>query len=56
MAAQKGNPSLWSGTPFCRLKMVRPFGNSIGETPAAFTKRARAVIKFSKLKCYLNRF
>jgi len=34
--AQKGIPFLWSGTPFCGLKAVRPSGNSIGETPAAF--------------------
>jgi len=39
-AAQKGNPSLWSGTAFCGLKAVRPPGNSIGETPDAFAWRA----------------
>jgi len=42
-AAQKGNPFLWSGTPFCGLKAVRPPGNSIGINPAAFAWRARVV-------------
>jgi len=40
LSAQKGNPSLWSGTPFCVLKVVRPPGNSIGGNPAAFAWRA----------------
>jgi len=43
-AAQKGNPFLWSGTPFCVLKAVRPSGNNIGETPDAFAWRARVVL------------
>jgi hypothetical protein len=43
--AQKGNSSLVVGNAFLRFEAVRPQGNSIGETPAAFALRAHLVLR-----------